>query len=74
MSDVLGRFTRNRFIGAITAAVVTAILNSSSVTTVLVMGFITAGIMTLQQSLGVIMGANIGEGSLKTINAMQRKT
>jgi phosphate:Na+ symporter len=60
MSDLLGRFTRNRFTGAITGAVVTAILNSSSVTTVLVVGFITAGIMTLQQSLGVIMGANIG--------------
>lgn len=60
MSDILARFTRNRFLGALTGAVVTAILNSSSVTTVLVVGFITAGIMTLQQSLGVIMGANIG--------------
>jgi len=60
MADFLGKFTRNRFTGAITGAVVTAILNSSSVTTVLVVGFITAGIMTLQQSLGVIMGANIG--------------
>ena len=52
--------TRNRFVGAVTGAFVTAVLNSSSVTTVLVVGFITAGIMTLQQSIGVIMGANIG--------------
>ncbi|MGI9234325.1 MAG: Na/Pi cotransporter family protein [Woeseiaceae bacterium] len=60
MSTLLGGMTRNRFVGAITGAFVTAILNSSSVTTVLVVGFITAGIMTLQQSIGIIMGANIG--------------
>ena len=60
MAALLGGMTRNRFIGAITGAFVTAILNSSSVTTVLVVGFTTAGIMTLQQSIGVIMGANIG--------------
>ena len=60
MATMLGGMTRNRFIGAITGAFVTAILNSSSVTTVLVVGFITAGIMTLSQSIGVIMGANIG--------------
>ena len=60
MSAVLGSMTRNRFLGAITGAFVTAILNSSSVTTVLVVGFVTAGIMTLTQSIGVIMGANIG--------------
>ncbi len=60
MATLLGSMTRNRFIGAITGAFVTAILNSSSVTTVLVVGFTTAGIMTLQQSIGVIMGANIG--------------
>ncbi len=60
MATLLGSMTRNRFVGAITGAFVTAILNSSSVTTVLVVGFTTAGIMTLQQSIGVIMGANIG--------------
>jgi len=60
MSTLLGSMTRNRFLGGITGAFVTAILNSSSVTTVLVVGFTTAGIMTLQQSIGVIMGANIG--------------
>ena len=60
MAKLLGSVTKNRFIGAVTGAFVTAILNSSSVTTVLVVGFITAGIMTLTQSIGVIMGANIG--------------
>jgi phosphate:Na+ symporter len=60
MAMLLGSMTRNRFLGGITGAFVTAILNSSSVTTVLVVGFTTAGIMTLQQSIGVIMGANIG--------------
>lgn len=57
---ILERLTTNRFSGALTGAVVTGVLNSSSVTTVLVVGFVTAGVMTLQQSVGVIMGANIG--------------
>ncbi len=60
LKDVLSRLTRNRFMGALTGAFVTAVLNSSSVTTVLVVGFISAGFMTLAQSVGVIMGANIG--------------
>jgi len=60
LKDVLARLTKNRFMGAITGAFVTAVLNSSSVTTVLVVGFISAGFMTLAQSVGVIMGANIG--------------
>ena len=60
LKNVLSRLTKNRFMGAATGAFVTAILNSSSVTTVLVVGFISAGFMTLAQSVGVIMGANIG--------------
>ena len=60
LRKLLSRMTSNRFLGAITGAVVTGILNSSSVTTVLVVGFITAGVMNLAQSVGVIMGANIG--------------
>ncbi len=60
LKDVLARLTRNRVMGAITGAFVTAVLNSSSVTTVLVVGFISAGFMTLSQSIGIIMGANIG--------------
>ena len=60
LKDILARLTKNRFLGALTGAFVTAVLNSSSVTTVLVVGFISAGFMSLSQSIGVIMGANIG--------------
>lgn len=60
LRNILQKLTVNRFMGAITGAFVTAVLNSSSVTTVLVVGFVTAGVMTLAQSVGVIMGANIG--------------
>ena len=60
MRDILSSLTSNRFMGLFTGAFVTAILQSSSVTTVLVVGFISAGLMTLSQSIGVIIGANIG--------------
>ncbi|HUT41560.1 MAG TPA: Na/Pi cotransporter family protein [Gammaproteobacteria bacterium] len=60
MKIVLARLTTNRFMGALTGAFVTAIIQSSSVTMVLVVGFISAGLMSMAQSIGVIMGANIG--------------
>lgn len=60
LRKLLSKMTGNRFMGAATGAFVTGILNSSSVTTVLVVGFISAGVMNLSQSVGVIMGANIG--------------
>jgi phosphate:Na+ symporter len=60
MKLILEKLTTNRFMGAITGAFVTAVIQSSSVTTVLVVGFITAGLLSLAQSIGVIMGANIG--------------
>ncbi len=60
MKLILARLTVNRFMGVLTGAFVTAIINSSSVTTVLIVGFITAGLMSFAQSIGVIMGANIG--------------
>jgi len=60
MRALLARLTSNRFTGAMTGALVTAIIQSSSVTTVLVVGFTTAGLMSFAQSIGVIMGANIG--------------
>ncbi|MCP4406286.1 MAG: Na/Pi cotransporter family protein, partial [Gammaproteobacteria bacterium] len=60
MKVILAKLTSNRFLGAMTGAFVTAIIQSSSVTTVLVVGFITAGLMSVSQSVGVIMGANIG--------------
>ena len=60
MKTVLAKLTTNRFKGALTGAFVTGVLNSSTVTTLLVVGFISGGLMTLAQSVGVIMGANIG--------------
>ncbi len=60
MKSILAKLTANRFAGAATGAFVTAIIQSSSVTTVLVVGFITAGLMSMSQSIGIIMGANIG--------------
>ena len=60
LRTVLAKLTVNRFLGAFTGALVTGVLNSSSVTTVLVVGFVTAGVMSLSQSVSIIMGANIG--------------
>lgn len=60
MKDLLARFTRNRIVGAGMGAIITAIIQSSSVTTVLLVGFISAGIMSMTQSVPLIIGANIG--------------
>jgi len=60
LKDILGKLTANRFMGAITGAAVTAIVNSSSVTTVIMVGFVSAGLLSMAQCVGVIMGANIG--------------
>ncbi len=60
MKDILSRLTTNRFSAVLTGAFVTAVVQSSSVTSVLVVGFVTANLMTMAQSVGVIMGANIG--------------
>ena len=60
MKDILGRLTTNRFMGMLTGTFVTAVIQSSSVTTVMLVGFVTAGLMSLSQAVGVIFGANIG--------------
>lgn len=60
MKDALGRLTRNRFVGIGMGAFVTAVIQSSSVTTVILVGFISAGLLSMSQSVAVIMGANIG--------------
>ena len=60
MKMILAKLTTSPIAGLFTGAFVTSVIQSSSVTTVLVVGFITAGVMTFQQSLGVIFGANIG--------------
>ena len=57
---ILGKLTKNKMTGFLTGLGVTAIIQSSSATTVMVVGFVNSGIMTLRQSIGVIMGANIG--------------
>ena len=60
MKEMLGKLTGNRLVGVATGATVTAIIQSSSITTVLLVGFISAGLMTTSQSVAVILGANIG--------------
>ena len=60
MKSILAKLTTNRFAGVTTGALVTAVIQSSSVTTVLVVGFISAGLMSLSQSVGIIIGAKIG--------------
>jgi len=60
MKDILAMLSSNRIMGMITGAVVTAVIQSSSVTTVMLVGFVTAGLMSLSQSIGVILGADIG--------------
>lgn len=60
MRDLLGYLTNNRILGVLIGALVTAIIQSSSATTVMIVGFVNAGIMNLTQAAGVIMGANVG--------------
>ena len=57
---LLGLLTNNRLLGVLVGALITAIIQSSSATTVMVVGFVNAGIMNLTQAAGVIMGANVG--------------
>jgi len=60
LRDILDRFTSNPFLGVLAGIVVTVLIQSSSGTTVLTVGLVNAGFMTLRQAIGVIMGANIG--------------
>lgn len=60
LKQLLGRLTTNKFAGLLTGIGVTAIIQSSSATTVMVVGFVNSGLMTLRQAVNVIMGANIG--------------
>ena len=60
MRLILGKLTTNRVMGLVTGAIVTAIIQSSSVTTVMLVGFVTANLMSLSQAIGVILGADIG--------------
>jgi len=60
MKTILGTLTTNRIMGLLTGTLVTAVIQSSSVTTVMLVGFVTAGLMSLSQAIGVILGADIG--------------
>jgi len=60
IKKILGAVSSNRVIGCLAGAGVTAMVQSSSATTVMLIGFVSAGLMTLQQAVGVILGANIG--------------
>ncbi len=60
MRYILGLLTRNPIMGVLAGALVTAVLQSSSATTVMVIGFVSAGLMTLPQAISIILGANIG--------------
>ncbi len=60
LRTLLGKLTSNRFLGFLTGITVTAVIQSSSATTVMVVGFVNSGLMELSQAIGVIMGANIG--------------
>ena len=60
MKSLLEVLTKNKLMGVVLGALITAVIQSSSATTVMVVGFVNAGIMNLTQAIGVIMGANIG--------------
>ena len=60
LKNILARLTKNKLTGFLTGLAVTAVIQSSSATTVMVVGFVNSGILTLRQSISVIMGANIG--------------
>ena len=60
LRNILAAMTKNRVMGVFTGILITALIQSSSATTVMVVSFVNAGLMTLAQSIGVIMGANVG--------------
>ena len=60
MKKILEKLTSNRFLGVLVGAVITAVIQSSSATTVMTVGFVNSGMMTLSQAVWIIMGANIG--------------
>ena len=60
MKSILEKLTSNRIMGVFIGGVITAVIQSSSATTVMVVGFVNSGLMTLNQAVWIIMGANIG--------------
>ncbi len=70
LKKILGALTKNRFLAVLMGTLVTAVIQSSSATTVMVVGFVNAGLMNLAQAIGVIMGANIGTTVTSVLIAM----
>lgn len=70
MRHLIGKATKNKFLGIGTGTVITAIIQSSSATTVMVVGFVNIGLMTLIQATSIIMGANIGTTITAFISAL----
>ena len=60
LRNILGAMTRNRFAGTLTGFIITALIQSSSASIVMVVSFVNAGLMSLSQSMAVIFGANVG--------------
>ena len=74
MKLILEKLTKNRFLGVLVGALITAVIQSSSATTVMVVGFVNSKLMTLQQAVWIIMGANIGTtitGQLVALNVSE---
>ena len=70
LKTILGKMTSNRFKGFLLGLAVTAVIQSSSATTVMVVGFVNSGTMTLLQAVGVIMGANVGTSVTSWLTAL----
>ena len=70
LKTMLGKMTSNPFKGFLLGLIVTAVIQSSSATTVMVVGFVNSGTMTLLQSVGVIMGANLGTAVTAWLTAL----
>ena len=74
MKSILALLTKNRIMGVIAGALVTAVLQSSSATTVMAIGFVSAGLMSLPQAISIIFGANIGTTMTAQIIALRSQT
>ncbi len=77
LRDILDKYTTNPFMGVLAGILVTVLIQSSSGTTVLTVGLVSAGFMTLKQAIGVIMGANRGNasyGRLREIRVARSET
>jgi len=64
LKTLIGAVTNNRILGVLVGVLVTCLVQSSSITSVMVIGFVNAELMMLKQAIGVIMGANVGKQSL----------